>query len=93
MSILDYRSPVQQLGDHCALFAALSERYLLELEAEDAVRTYTLEDGERLLFILNHADQAQEVVLPGPMTDLLTQQIVQGQVTLEPKAVMILRGG
>ncbi len=48
-------------------------------------------NGQRLLFLLNHADQAHEVVLPQPMTDLLTGQPVDRQVTLEAKAVMILR--
>ncbi len=48
-------------------------------------------NGQRLLFLLNHADQAREVVLPQPMTDLLTGQPVDRQVTLEAKAVMILR--
>jgi len=46
--------------------------------------------GERLLFLLNHADQAQEVTIPQPMTDLLTGQPMEGQTTLEPKAVMLL---
>jgi beta-galactosidase len=48
-------------------------------------------DSQRLLFLLNHADQARDVVLPQQMTDLLTGQVMERQVTLEPKAVMILR--
>jgi beta-galactosidase GanA len=48
-------------------------------------------DGQRLLFLLNHADEARSVTLPGPLTDLLTGHEVEKQVTLEPKAVMILR--
>jgi len=48
-------------------------------------------DGHRLLFLLNHADQARDIVLPQPLTDLLTGQVTEQQVTLEPKAVMILR--
>ncbi len=48
-------------------------------------------DGRRLLFLLNHADHACEIALSEPLTDLLTGQAVKGQVTLEPKAVMILR--
>jgi beta-galactosidase len=48
-------------------------------------------DGARLLFLLNHADEAQEVTLPQGMMDLLTDQMMGPQVTLEPKAVAILR--
>jgi hypothetical protein len=44
-----------------------------------------------LLFLLNHANEASEVALPQPMTDLLTGQTVEDQVTLEAKAVMVLR--
>jgi hypothetical protein len=39
----------------------------------------------------DHADEARSVTLPGPMTDLLTGHEVEGQVTLEAKAVAILR--
>ncbi len=48
-------------------------------------------DGRRLLFLLNHADHAADVLLPQKMTDLLTGQVTEGQVALAPKAVMILR--
>jgi len=48
-------------------------------------------NGQRLLFLLNHADQAHDVVLPQPSRDLLTGQLVNPQATLEPKGVMILR--
>jgi beta-galactosidase len=47
-------------------------------------------DGRRLLFLLNHADQARDVALPQPLKDLLTGQVTGQQVALEPKAVMIL---
>jgi beta-galactosidase len=48
-------------------------------------------EGRRLLFLLNHADQAREVALPQPMTDVLSNGSVAGQVTLEPKGIMILQ--
>jgi beta-galactosidase len=48
-------------------------------------------EGRRLLFLLNHADEACDVALPQPMTDLLTDRLVAGRATLAPKAVMILR--
>jgi beta-galactosidase len=48
-------------------------------------------DGARLVFLLNHADEAQEVTLPQQMMDLLTDRMMGPQVTLEPKAVAILR--
>jgi beta-galactosidase len=51
------------------------------------------QDGQRLLFLLNHADTAHEIRLSQAMTDLLSEQSVAGQVTLEPKEVMILKGG
>jgi beta-galactosidase len=47
-------------------------------------------NGHRLLFLLNHADQAHDVVLPGPSRDLLTGQSMSEQVTLDPKTVVIL---
>jgi beta-galactosidase len=47
--------------------------------------------GDRLLFLLNHADQTRQVALPGQTTDLLTGQTMEGEATLEPKAVLILR--
>jgi beta-galactosidase len=47
-------------------------------------------EGHRLLFLLNHADETCDVVLPQQMTDLLTDRTVVGQATLVPKAVMIL---
>jgi beta-galactosidase len=48
-------------------------------------------DSQCLLFLLNHADQARDVTLSQQMTDLLTGQVIERQVTLAPKAVMILR--
>jgi beta-galactosidase len=51
------------------------------------------QDDDRLLFLLNHGDQVQQVALPQPMIDLLTEQTAQGRVTLCPKAVLILREG
>ena len=49
-------------------------------------------EGQRLLFLLNHTDQACEVVLPQPMSDMLSVQSVTGQVALTPKGIMILKG-
>ncbi len=47
-------------------------------------------EGRRLLFLLNHADQTRDVLLPQQMRDLLTDRVIAGQATLVPKAVMIL---
>lgn len=47
-------------------------------------------DGHRLLFLLNHADQARDIVLPEPLTNLLTGEVVNQRATLEPKGIMIL---
>lgn len=61
------------------------------MDAPDHVETVERwKDGYRLLFLLNHADQTRDVVLPQPMTDLLTGQPAEGQISLEPKEVMIL---
>jgi beta-galactosidase len=62
------------------------------LKAPDGVEAVERwKDDRHLLFLLNHADQAREVILPQPLTDLLTEQVMEGQVTLAPKAVRILR--
>lgn len=36
-------------------------------------------DGQRRLFLLNHADQARDVALSQPLTDLLTDQVTERQ--------------
>jgi len=41
---------VQQLKNSSAIFSTLSERHLIELEAQDAIRTYTLEKDESISF-------------------------------------------
>jgi len=62
------------------------------LKAPDGVEAVERwKDDRRLLFLLNHADQAREVILPQPLTDLLTDQVMEGQVILDHKAVTILR--
>jgi beta-galactosidase len=48
--------------------------------------------SHRLLFLLNHADERRAVTLPQPLTDLLTGRTMDKQVTLAPKAVLILAG-
>ena len=61
------------------------------LKAPDRVEAVECwKDDRRLLFLLNHSDQSHEVVLPGQMTDLLTGQMMERQVSLEPKGVLIL---
>jgi beta-galactosidase len=49
--------------------------------------------GQRLLFLLNQSDQARQIALPEPMTDLLSNQKVSGQAILKSKDVMILKAG
>jgi len=41
---------IQQLKKSSAIFATLSERHLIELEAQDAIRTYALEKDESISF-------------------------------------------
>ena len=50
------------------------------------------QEGQRLLFLLNHGNRTREIGIAHPMTDRLTGQAVVGQVSLAPKAVMILQG-
>jgi beta-galactosidase len=49
------------------------------------------QEGQRVLFLLNHGDQAQKIALPQPMTDRLTDRAVVDQVNLPPQGVMILQ--
>ena len=62
---------------------------ILNADGVEAVERW--KDGKRLLFLLNHADDTRDVILARQMTDLLTGKVMEGQVALEPKAVMILR--
>jgi hypothetical protein len=48
-------------------------------------------DGQRCCFCSITLTKACDVALSQPLTDLLTDQVTERQVTLEPKAVMILR--
>jgi beta-galactosidase len=57
-------------------------------EGVEAVERW--KEDQPLWFLLNHADRAREVTLPRPVMDLLTGRVSEGQITLEPKAVMIL---
>jgi beta-galactosidase len=46
---------------------------------------------QRLLFILNHTEQAQEVALEGRFTDLLSASgILEGTITVAPRDVLVL---
>ena len=49
------------------------------------------QSDERLLFVLNHDDVAQQINLETKSVDLVSEQEQQGQVTLGPKQVMVLR--
>ena len=46
---------------------------------------------ERLLFVLNHSSETQQITLDSESVDLISQQERSGRVTLQPKQVMILR--
>ena len=47
---------------------------------------------KRLLFVLNHTGQAQEVALEGRFTDLLGGSAIEGTVTVAPRDVLVLLG-
>ncbi len=80
------------------LYEALAD-WLLELAGvrpiltapEGVEVTERWQGDQRLLFLLNHAENARDLVLPRPMTDLLTGQVMERNVTLEPKEVLILQ--
>jgi beta-galactosidase len=45
---------------------------------------------KRLLFVLNHLSEAQEISLKGSSLDLLSGKILSGPVTIAPREVLIL---
>jgi beta-galactosidase len=62
------------------------------LHAPEGVEAVERWQGERcLLFVLNHTDRTQRINLPQPSTDLLNDRMIEGEITLGPKDVMILR--
>ena len=63
------------------------------LTPEEVEATERWKGDRRLLFLLNHADQAKEVLIPQPMRELLSEQTVRQQVTLPPRGVLILYQG
>ena len=46
---------------------------------------------ERLLFVLNDSNTAQQITLEGKALDLVTEQELEGTITIEPKQVMIFQ--
>jgi len=57
---------------------------------EEVEVTERWQDDQRLLFVLNHTDQEQKVVLDGRYTDLLEESILEGEATVAPRDVLIL---
>jgi beta-galactosidase len=88
---------VGTLGE-AALYDALA-RWLLDLagvppilDVPDGVEVAERWQGDRrLLFVLNHTGQAQDVSLDGAYVDLLSATDVQGTVTVAPRDVLVLR--
>ncbi len=61
------------------------------LDAPEGIEvTVRQKDDQRLLFLLNHAENDRDILLPRPMTDLLSGRSVERMVSLEPNEVMIL---
>ena len=61
------------------------------LAAPPGVEVAARWQGEkRLLFVLNHSNQPQQVILDQPCSDLLTDEPVGATAQLQPKQVMIL---
>ncbi len=62
------------------------------LETPDGVEaTLRWKNGDRFLFLLNHADEPRGVTLPYHALDMLNGRHVEGAVTLKPKDVLVLR--
>lgn len=64
----------------------------LSLDAPPGVETVRrTSDEASFLFVLNHNEEAAQVELEGPATDLLTGEGREGTLTLEPFGVAVLR--
>lgn len=50
------------------------------------------QDGQRLVFVLNHTGESQQINLPGALTDLLGEVDYAGHATIAPYDVLLLRG-
>ena len=48
---------------------------------------------KRLLFVLNHTNETQEITLGSVLVDLLSDREISGTITVEPYEVLILTGG
>src|SRR5688572_188485 len=53
--------------------------------------TERLQDGRRLLFMLNHTEYEQNVVLDRHYTNLLDGSLIEGAVSIPPREVLLLR--
>jgi beta-galactosidase len=62
------------------------------LHAPEGVEaTERWQGGNRFLFLLNHSDQVQEVLLPELYLDLLSGEELQGTVGMEAKSALVLQ--
>jgi beta-galactosidase len=76
---------VEELG----LASPVSDWLQLPKEVELAVRRNT-ETNETYRFLLNYSSQQQEIRLVRPAQDLLSGQMLEGKVMIEPYGVMIV---
>ena len=79
---------VQDVTDLAAKLAGVRRGLATPAGVEALVRRKG--NDQSLLFLLNHTDAVQSVELEQPHRDLLSGEVLLGQVLLSPKQVMVL---
>lgn len=75
---------IRQLGLTCSL----AQQLTLPKQVELAIREH--QEGSRIAFLLNYANQPQPIQVHQPMKNLLTGEILSGEVTLAAYDVLLL---
>ena len=86
-----FTAPVAHaLADHLSLVSPLADLLTVPPSVELAVREQP-NAGDRFVFLLNYADTPQTVRIDGGATDLLSGERLDGERTLPPYEVLVLR--
>ena len=86
-----FTAPVAHaLADHLSLVSPLADRLTVPPAVELAVREQP-NSGDRFVFLLNYADTPQTVRIHREATDLLSGERLDGERTLPPYEVLVLR--
>jgi beta-galactosidase len=64
------------------------EPFLNAPEGIEAVERW--KDDKRFIFLLNHTGEQKKITLPETYKELLSNQILEGNVQIEPRSVLIL---